>query len=84
MSTVALDRRALLEMCLRADFETKKESQLLKKWRQQGVRPGRLMNTLKALLVALEEKGIPLDSPERARLLDIRRTALQILRTLKD
>lgn len=71
-------------MCFKDDFQSDKDSQLMKKWRQQGVRPGRLMNTLKALLVALGEKNIPEDSPERARLLDIRRMALEVLRTLKD
>ena len=71
-------------MCFKDDFQSDKESQLMKKWRQQGVRPGRLMNTLKALLIALEEKGIPQDSPERARLLDIRQTALDTLSRLKD
>ena len=71
-------------MCFKDNFNSEKDSQLMKKWRQQGVRPGRLMNTLKALLVALEEKGIPQDSPERARLLDIRRMALESLSKLKD
>lgn len=77
-------RRALLEMCFRNDFNTEKESQLLKKWKQQGVRPGRLMNTIKALLVALEERGVPPDSPERARLLEIQSAAVNILKSLMD
>ena len=76
-------RRALLEACFKDDFQSDKDSQLMKKWRQQGVRPGRMMNTIKALLVALEEKGIPSTSPERARLLDIQNTALEILKSYK-
>lgn len=56
----------------------------MKKWRQQGVRPGRLMNTVKALLIALAEKGISPESPEVKRLLDIREVAIGILNSLKD
>lgn len=71
-------------MCFKNDFATSKDSQLLKKWRQQGVRPGRLMNTIKALLTALEERGISADSPEVRRLKEMQGMAVSILMSLKD
>jgi len=79
-------RRALLERCIKDDFlgEQNEKDQLQKRWRREGVRTGRLMNTITALLTAYAEDGKEVDSPEVQRALDIKKAALALLEELKD
>lgn len=45
----------------------------------QGVRPGRLTNTISALVANLKQEGVQPDSREYARLQDIKNTAFELL-----
>jgi hypothetical protein len=82
----AFYRKALLERCIKDDFlgEENEKDKLQKRWRREGVRTGRLMNTLTALLTTFSEKGVGAENPEVKRLLTVKSAAISILKELID
>ena len=81
-----LHRKAVLEQCIRDDFLNDPKDQLAKLWRAQGVRPGRLLNTISALKSGLKLTPGPraADGKDQARLQEIKKTAISILESLID
>ena len=65
-------RKALLERCVRDDWQGKGADASCAKWLKAGVRPGRLLNTIAALQVGLAQEGLQPDNKEVMRLHEIK------------
>lgn len=72
-------RRALLAACIKHDFQSGFGGHSLQRWVEEGVRPGRLLNTLAALLSGLKHEGLRPDNKEVLRLREIKAEALNLL-----
>lgn len=69
----------MLAECIKSDFRGNAKDPASQRWLKEGVRPGRLMNTLAALLTNMAQEGRDLGSPEVKRLREIKADALQLL-----
>ena len=81
-------RRAVLQQCIRDDFQNNPKDKLAQLWRAQGVRPGRLLNTIAAVVNGLNNQPGPATDErkvkEAARLAEIKNEALSLLSDLID